>query len=219
MTSILATKVASPVFEQIPEPVPAPIVLPIDSYRLTALLTQSFEEQDVPTIILLDDLSIVGINARGRQMIEQNSEFRLTEGKFLFRKSLKSDYFRTLLEKMNNETVLCKILQLEVGEPLVFRIQRILPSGLPRSAFKITWISPRVAQERYWADLTTILNLTRAEERIAKQLFEGLDLRELAETSGITIETVRTHIRRIYQKTGVVSREKLQVVLAPYQMA
>ena len=52
---------------------------------------------------------------------------------------------------------------------------------------------------------------------MARYLFEGQTATELAVTMGITVETARTYIRRIYLKTGASSREKLHSVLTPFQ--
>ncbi len=49
-------------------------------------------------------------------------------------------------------------------------------------------------------------NLTRREEEILSYLAKGFRYKEIADTLFISIETVRTHIRNIYEKLHVRSR-------------
>ncbi|WP_205479337.1 LuxR C-terminal-related transcriptional regulator [Sphingomonas arenae] len=60
--------------------------------------------------------------------------------------------------------------------------------------------------------------LTACEEGIAQLLFHGATAQEAAERLKISVETVRTHIRRLYQKLGVNSREALLTQVRPFMM-
>ncbi len=51
--------------------------------------------------------------------------------------------------------------------------------------------------------LREIFGLTKNESIVALRLAQGLDLKEIAAGMGISIETVRTHLRRTMSKTGV----------------
>jgi DNA-binding CsgD family transcriptional regulator len=46
------------------------------------------------------------------------------------------------------------------------------------------------------------LGLTRAEARIAMKLLDGLDTRRAADELGVSFYTVRSHLSRIFEKTG-----------------
>lgn len=57
--------------------------------------------------------------------------------------------------------------------------------------------------------------LTRAEARVAVRLADGMALREIARDLHVTIETVRTHLKRAYGKLGVRRQAELvRLVLA-----
>jgi DNA-binding CsgD family transcriptional regulator len=66
----------------------------------------------------------------------------------------------------------------------------------------------------YTVDFTTAFDLTNAEKRVAVELATSKTLAEIAETLGVSLETIRTHKRRIYLKMNVTSRSGLFAILA-----
>jgi DNA-binding CsgD family transcriptional regulator len=57
--------------------------------------------------------------------------------------------------------------------------------------------------------LSALTGLTTREARIALMIADGLAPNEAAQTLGISINTVRTHIAKIFEKTGVNSHQGL----------
>lgn len=60
--------------------------------------------------------------------------------------------------------------------------------------------------------------LTASEVRVLEQLCRGVTAQEAAVELGLSVETIRTHIKRLYQKVGVASREALLSHLRPFMM-
>jgi DNA-binding CsgD family transcriptional regulator len=60
--------------------------------------------------------------------------------------------------------------------------------------------------------------LTAAEMRVLKSLSNGETAQEAAEALHVSVETIRTHIRRLYQKVGVNSREALFTRVRPFMV-
>lgn len=58
-------------------------------------------------------------------------------------------------------------------------------------------------------DLHDAFGLTPAEQCVAEHLFNGNTAEETARRLRVSLETVRTHIKRTYAKLGVSSREAL----------
>lgn len=56
--------------------------------------------------------------------------------------------------------------------------------------------------------------LTSKEAMLAVKLFEGKSLKQAAEELSITYETARTHLRRIFSKTGVSRQAELVLLIA-----
>ncbi|MGH7011970.1 MAG: helix-turn-helix transcriptional regulator, partial [Caulobacteraceae bacterium] len=51
--------------------------------------------------------------------------------------------------------------------------------------------------------LANVLGLTAAERRVATALFAGKTPKEIAASLGLSFFTIRGHLVRIYEKTGV----------------
>lgn len=63
------------------------------------------------------------------------------------------------------------------------------------------------ATVRYF-DLSVIFGLTATEKKTALLMLAGLGASDIATNSGVAIDTVRSHIRAIYSKMGVATREQ-----------
>jgi DNA-binding CsgD family transcriptional regulator len=57
--------------------------------------------------------------------------------------------------------------------------------------------------------LAESFELTRAEHRVLQDLLSGCEAEALSTRHGVSIETTRTHIKSIYAKVGVKTREGL----------
>jgi DNA-binding NarL/FixJ family response regulator len=65
-------------------------------------------------------------------------------------------------------------------------------------------------------DLRQLFGLTRSEQTAILGLFTGLSSTEIADESGRSVLTVRTHVKRAYRKIGVRSLAQLFARLLPY---
>lgn len=63
------------------------------------------------------------------------------------------------------------------------------------------------------AELASRHGLTRAELEVLKGLGRGLSNRELAEALFVSVETVRTHVRRVLAKLEVPTRVRAALVV------
>ena len=67
-------------------------------------------------------------------------------------------------------------------------------------------------------DVGALFGLTPSETRILEGIIQGRRADELAGELNISIETVRTHIRRFYNKLGVNSREQMIAKVSAYRV-
>nr|WP_255325964.1 helix-turn-helix transcriptional regulator [Sphingobium sp. 15-1] len=67
-------------------------------------------------------------------------------------------------------------------------------------------------------DVKDIYRLTNGEHKILSAMMSGMNAEQISGSLEISLETVRTHIRRIYSKTGVRSREALFAQLQPFKI-
>jgi len=69
------------------------------------------------------------------------------------------------------------------------------------------------------ATLQQVFGLTRAEARLAQQIAIGETLPEIASESGLSRETLRSHLKSVFNKTGTTRQAELAVLLAKLPMS
>lgn len=69
-----------------------------------------------------------------------------------------------------------------------------------------------------YVDLDKIFGLTPGEHRVLQQLLSGRTAEEAASRLDVSVETARTHIRRIYAKLKVNSREGMFSRVSPHRI-
>lgn len=89
---------------------------------------------------------------------------------------------------------------------------------VPETGHRLLSIFNPEIPSTYLPDVGAILGLTPSEARIIQGLVDGRRADQLAQDLAISLETVRTHIRRIYSKTGVNSREQLIAKVSVYRV-
>lgn len=80
------------------------------------------------------------------------------------------------------------------------------PSEKPSVVFVVSNDSPPPVDE---ADLVARFDLTRGEASIVALVAHGLANKEVGETMGLSVETVRTHLASAFRKTGARNRAGL----------
>ncbi|HEY0309353.1 MAG TPA: helix-turn-helix transcriptional regulator [Acidobacteriaceae bacterium] len=84
-----------------------------------------------------------------------------------------------------------------------------LPGSSAQLAALIFVSDPEARPQSRSAILRSLYALTPTEARVADSLLHGLETREIAEALGLTLETIRFHIKRILSKTGTRRQTEL----------
>ncbi len=96
---------------------------------------------------------------------------------------------------------------------MVLHLRPVIAAGLPPLAsIRIADMLTPAAIEPTW--IVRVFGLTQAEARVAAGLFDGLDLREIADRQAVALETVRGHLKRGMVKVGARSQAQLVRMLA-----
>lgn len=99
------------------------------------------------------------------------------------------------------------------GQPLALRVQPLGLGALPvlgRMGLCAIVVTDPSAELRPPEDeLRTLFALTQAEARLAAAVFDGLSLPEAADRFGVSINTVRFQLARVFDKTGVTRQAEL----------
>jgi len=70
-----------------------------------------------------------------------------------------------------------------------------------------------------WQRVADMHGLTRAEARLASLLAEGISLEEAAEALLVSVQTVRSHLKSVFSKTGVTRQAELVALLLTDMLA
>lgn len=62
--------------------------------------------------------------------------------------------------------------------------------------------------------ISGLFDLTRAEARLARELASGRSLDEAATTLNLSVNTIKTHTKAIFRKTGVKRQSELTALLS-----
>lgn len=69
-----------------------------------------------------------------------------------------------------------------------------------------------------FADFRSIFGLTEGERQTALALFHGKMVAEIAQDRNVSVDTVRTQVRKVYSKIGAQSREKFFKILMTFRI-
>lgn len=98
---------------------------------------------------------------------------------------------------------------IEAGEGLPTRICWVIADG---GMILFSLGEPELSQNRL--DMAAVIyGLSPAQKRLAGQVIEGRTLNEIAALMGISVATARTHLQRIFDKTGIHNQPALVRVL------
>lgn len=101
----------------------------------------------------------------------------------------------------------------EATDLLVITIQCVRTGEVPLVGMSFRSSGPLCTSDDA---LRRAFQLTRAEVRVLMLMVDGQIAEEVSAKLGVGIETVRTHIRQIYAKLGVKSREAMFRRVIPF---
>ena len=103
------------------------------------------------------------------------------------------------------------------GSHILFRLRRLETAGQSCAVGLIHQDCSELALPEF-ADLGAAFGLTKSEHEAVVMLHRGLVADQIAIELSVSVDTVRSHIKGIYQKLGVCSREALFRKLQPYRL-
>ncbi len=151
---------------------------------------------------------IIWSNARARRLLSEGSCLTMTAGQLVAAHRARHAELRTFLDNLNGGPEVAVLTSGEETKPPVVIIGCALrvDSG-DYLGLRIRQVSD--APRLLVADLTPAYRLTGSERQVVRRLVEGETAEAISKANGQSIDTVRTHIRNIYNKIGVSSREAL----------
>jgi DNA-binding CsgD family transcriptional regulator len=168
-------------------------------------------------IIIDDELNLVWANDAARELVGQGCELEVKDGFLQTRtKAVHDALVQFAIGCGRDIATFC--LRCEDGKGhLLFRGREISRRSGQRWIGIIFFLSNGQNGTRY-ADLDQAFSLTPAEHRVLLHMIEGETADAVATRLGVSLETVRSHIRHLYGKLNVSSREELFARIQPFRI-
>ncbi len=159
-----------------------------------------FERLPLPLILIDEQLRILAANAMGVQLLERDDGLGLRHGMLKVTRAVASQLAAAV---EGGDHLHLDVVRPSGATPYVLRLLSTGGSdtGQPLAALVVRDADAMPKQP--CPVVGKVFGLTRAESRLAHQLVRGNNLLSAAGELGITQNTARTHMKRIYAKTGV----------------
>jgi DNA-binding CsgD family transcriptional regulator len=183
-----------------------------------ALFLQSWAEREqTPRVIVDEHLRLVWANRSARKLLEGRRDIEIRDGMLAARSARNHQALLDFIEDTGSAlSSFC--FPAEDGDGhMLFRAVEVHRDDDNRYLGLVFYRSGSEFKVRY-ADLDKVFNLTGTEHRVLQQLLRGQTADEVASEFGVSVETTRSHIRQIYAKLDVTSREGLFSRTRPYRI-
>lgn len=193
-----------------------------------ATFSLTLEAITAGVVIVDENLAVVHANAAADAMLGAGDPIRTHHGALVLGSTMTTDALRTAVKLANGSAL--KLGRQGIGIPLRYRdgaaaVLHVLPlrrkqirqSFAPRAAAAV-FITSAASPPRLPADAIALLyDLTPAEVRILELIVEGQTQSEIADHLSIAPSTVKTHLLRIFEKTGC--RRQVSLVKLAFSMS
>lgn len=190
----------------------APMVEP------TAALVQAWAEREsLPRVIVDQALRLVWANPAAARELETRRDLALRDGHLAATLPGEQHALLDFIQGTGSAlTSFC--FPCEDGDGhVLFRAVEVQRDGGTRY-FGLSFFRSGSGFSVRYADLDKVFQLTQSEHRVLLQLLEGLTADQIATKLRVSIETTRSHIRQIYLKLNVTSREGMFSRVLPYRL-
>lgn len=173
----------------------------------------------MPLLLVTRRLKVVDQNPAAGALLEHGGDLQIVAGHLAFVEKVRTSAFQAFVNGLADQPRgwayrrACGAFIMVRADPLPGA-----PGEVDGDLIALT-IYPSDPEERYvWADFAPHFDLTRSEAVVVKRLVAGQPASVVAEELGLSIETVRTHIRRIYNKLEISSREQLFAIAGQFRL-
>ncbi len=183
-----------------------------------AALALAWMEADAqPRIICTTALELVWANSAARNPSVNGGELDLKDGAIALRERTAQAGFCAFV-KACGPVLTTLALPRETGNGHLLLRGRRIGEEDGYGLVGLTFLYSGNMFRPLYADLDNAFQLTPAEHRILLRMIDGLNAEGIAEAKQLSIETVRSHIRNIYNKMGVTTRESMFAKARPFQL-
>lgn len=169
----------------------------------------------IPCAIVSEGMRLIWANGAAERLFDAGEVFTAAEGVLQCADRSQDVVFRDFAARRRAEPEAWALRRPD-GAHIVVRAEWLEFGGQePASGLMFHTTTP---SRHVWADIGEIFGLTPAEVIIVKRMLAGASADEIAGALEISVETVRTHVRRIYGKIGASNREQLFSIVSPFRV-
>ncbi len=190
----------------------------LDTVSPAPLALAWMESDDQPRLICTDELALVWANAAARADLALGVDLELKEGVLVMHERAHQAELNALVRNCDGQLATLALGARDGDGHFLLRARRIEANGSEASCVCLSFLRSGTAFRPNYADLERAFQLTPAEHRILLKMADGLNAEAIAEAKDLSIETVRSHIRSLYNKMGVASREAMFARIRPFRL-
>ncbi|MGN3974137.1 helix-turn-helix transcriptional regulator [Tsuneonella sp. SYSU-LHT278] len=161
----------------------------------------------LPRLVVNSGLALLWANRAARSVLSSGLLLNLRDERLCFDDPLGQDHWRERLSHVGAELERLVVTD-KRGHPNAI-VGAFRSSAAGQDALFLSLMAVAQPLDLVKCGLAAQFDLTRSECQIAQMLVDLLSPREIAESLGVSINTVRTHIRGIYLKLSVSSQREL----------
>lgn len=191
-----------------------PTVSTSDDLASSALLW--LDHQPLPHVMLSKELTILWGNAKAYTAFTDKRDVQSCTGTFTAVDPSHQQDLHDFLINSTSSLTSWSMPRSDGDGRVIFRAQRL--EETPSSIIAVTFFGSGSDFQPTYVELDRIFRLTKAQHRVLMDLLSGHDVDAIAQLRQVSVETVRTHIRVLYSKIGVNSREALFHILQPFRL-
>lgn len=158
-------------------------------------------------LITRRNLQMVWINSVAETSLAANGPLEMSDGRVMAANAAQQHTLLDALATVDQQPRSCILKSRDDTEVFALTLQRVTGGADPLVGLSFT--SGGHLCETGGQALRDAFQLTRAETRVLILMLNGNMAREVSAALDVGLETVRTHIRQIYAKMGVKSREAM----------
>jgi len=192
----------------------APVSPHFDSDGLQHALAQWIEADGRARVLVDDALRICWLSPAAERLMNGPGSILVRNGHLRTRENRFDRQLRELIDCASRQMSSCCVHDTKTGEHLVLTAVRLAAPSQDRVGLTLVRASDDFPFQL--ADLHSAFGFTQTEGRVAYHLMCGRTAEETAHELEVSLETVRTHIKRAYAKLSVSSREAFFHRLTPF---
>jgi DNA-binding CsgD family transcriptional regulator len=172
--------------------------------------------EPAPRLLTAPDRRILWTSAAAARLLKRGTELTQRDGVLVAADAARSTALENFLNALTDDDGILSLKSMIPGRHAVVRARRVSHEGEEGLGLCVHVAEPDSVP--VYAGYSSAFALTSAEKRVVDSMIGGSTVDQIAGLARATKETVRSHVKSVYAKMGVSSREELFRKLAPFRV-